>query len=510
MSEVATPKALRQIARGGTLNVVGFMVSGALGFVLTIVVTRGLGDSGAGVFFSAVAVFTILANVTELGADTGVVRFVAAYRAQGRQRDVVPTIKIAVVPAAIASVLAAVVAVIGADVVASTFARDRPDDVARFLRLIGPFLPFATVSAVVLAVTRGFGSMRPFVGIESMAKPALRPALILVLGIGGLTTREVALGWGAPEALACAASFVALMVLVRRAEPRSVDAAPARSMGELAAAFWRFAAPRGLAAAFQVSVFWVDVLLLGRYRPSGDVGVYAAASRVAMVGTFALQAIRIAIAPQISGLLARGEREAAQTVYQTSTWWLIAVSWPVFLLLAVFARTTLSIFGPGFTEGGTALTILSIAMLVNLGTGNVTVVLLMGGKSSWNLFNTAVAIVVNVGLNIALIPRYGMEGAAMAWAATIIVENLLALAEVWVFLGMRPFGRGYLPVTSAAVVCVGGVAVLARAVVGDGVAGLLLACAVAAPAYAGALWFLRRRLHLDTFMASLRGGRHGG
>jgi O-antigen/teichoic acid export membrane protein len=506
VAEPPPPRELRSVARGGSLNVIGYLASGVLGFVLTVVVTRGLGVSGAGVFFSAVAVFTILANVTELGADTGAVRFVASYRARGRHRDVGTTVRVALIPAAIASILAAAVVIVGAESVAHVFARDRPGDVAAFLRLIGPFLPFATLTAVALAVTRGFGSMRPFVAIEGIGKPGLRPALILVLGIGGLTTREVALGWGLPEAVACAAAFAALAAVVRSPSARHPDAPPARPVREIATEFWRFSAPRGVAAAFQVSVFWVDVLLLGRYRPSGDVGVYAAASRVAMVGTFALQAIRIAIAPQISKLLAREDRATAQIVYQTTTWWLIAVSWPLFLLLAVFAELVLSVFGPGFGVGGTALAILSLAMLVNLGTGNVTVVLLMGGKSSWNLVNTVVAITVNVVLNVLLIPPYGMEGAAVAWAATIVVENLLALVQVWVLLGMRPFGPGYLPVTSAAVVCVGGVAVASRAVVGDGLAGLVAAVVIGGILYGAVLWRLRRRLHLDTFLASLRGG----
>ena len=490
------------MARGGTLSVAGFVVSGVLGFVLTIVVTRELGGSGAGVFFSAVAVFTILTHVTKFGADTGVVRFVSAFRAQGRRADVAPVIRVALVPALAAGTLGAVASVLLADQTAAVFARDRTDDVASFLRLLGPFLPFATVTAVWIAATRGFGSMRPFVAIESVGKPALKPALILAFGLGGLTTGEVALGWALPEAIGCIAAYAALAALLR-AEPAPADP-PARPIAELASEFWRFAAPRGVAAAFQVSVFWVDVLLLGRYRDSVEVGVYAAASRVAMVGTFALQAIRVAIAPQISSLLARDDRRAAQVVYQTATWWLMAVSWPVFVGLAVFAPFVLSVFGPGFEVGSTALIILAIAMLVNLGTGNVTVVLLMGGKSSWNLVNTAVAITVNVGLNVALIPRHGMEGAAVAWACTIVVENLMALVEVWVFLRMRPFGPGYVPVAGAAIVCVGGVSLLARALAGGGAAGLVLATVVAAPLYGAVLFRMRRRLHLDTFLASLR------
>ena len=508
MSEPAVPAAppreLRSLARGGTLNTVGFATAGVLGFVLTVVVTREVGRSGAGVFFSAVAVFTILTQVAKLGADTGVVRFVAAYRARGLFRDVRPVVRIAMVPAAVGGVVAALVAIVGAEPTSRVFARDRPGDVAELLRLLGPYLPFATVSIVALAATRAY-SMRPFVAIENLAKPALKPGLILVLGLGGLTTGELALGWGVPEVLACMAALVALAALMRDRDD-VLDAPPARSFRELAVEFWAFAAPRGLAAAFQVSVFWVDVLLLGRYRPSSDVGAYAAASRVAMVGTFALQAIRVAIAPTISALLAKDDRAGAQAVYQTATWWLIALSWPVFLGLAIFAPFVLSIFGPGFEIGSTALTILALAMLVNLGTGNVTVVLLMGGKSSWNLVNTAVAVTTNVTLNLLLIPRFGMEGAAIAWAVTIVVENLMAVAEVWVFLRMRPFGAGYAPVTVAALVSVGGVGVAARAIAGPDLGGFALAVVVAVPLYGAVLWRLRARLHLDVFLASLRRG----
>jgi len=146
-------------------------------------------------------------------------------------------------------------------------------------------------------------------------------------------------------------------------------------------------------------------------------------------------------------------------------------------------------------------------MLVNLGTGNVTVVLLMGGKSSWNLVNTVVAIVLNVGLNLLLIPRFGMEGAAVAWAVSIVVDNLMALAEVWWFLGMRPFGRGYAVVVAAALGCVGGIGLLVRLTVGATVPGLVLFMVAAGAAYGAVLYRWRDTLRFDTFVCALRDGR---
>ena len=498
-------RELRAVARGGTLNLAGFVVAGVLGFVLAIVITRGLGAAGAGVVFGALAVFSIGANVAELGADTGAVRFISRARALDRTGEIRRILTVALVPAALAGAIAGFAMWAGADRLAEWFVGDRQVEGAAFIRALAPFLPFATMATVALAATRGFGTMVPFVAIDSVLTPALKPLLVGTLLAAGLGTTAVATGWGVPEAVACAAAIAALAGLVRQIGPSA--SAPARSVGAVARSFWRFSAPRGLAAAFQVTVLWIDVLLLGIFRPTAEVGVYAAASRAVMVGTFALQAVRLAIAPQIASLLAREDRDGAQTLYQTATWWLIAVSWPLFLTLACFAPLLLQVFGTSFTSGQGALAILSVAMLVNLGTGNVTVVLLMGGKSSWNLVNTAVAIVLNVGLNLLLIPRFGMEGAAVAWAVSIVVDNLMALAEVWWFLGMRPFGRGYAVVVAAALGCVGGIGLLVRLTVGATVPGLVLFMVAAGAAYGAVLYRWRDTLRFDTFVGALRDGR---
>jgi len=79
-----------------------------------------------------------------------------------------------------------------------------------------------------------------------------------------------------------------------------------------------------------------------------------------------------------------------------------------------------------FSTRSTALVIVSLAMLINMGTGNVTLILLMVGRSSLNLLNTGAALTVNVLLNVVLVPQMGVTGAALAWAAAIILENLLA------------------------------------------------------------------------------------
>ena len=118
----------------------------------------------------------------------------------------------------------------------------------------------------------------------------------------------------------------------------------------------------------------------------------------------------------------------------------MAASLPIYITLALFPQYLLHVFGAQFSVGHTALAILSLAMLVNVSTGNVTAVLLMGGKSSWNLMNAFGALTINVILNLTLIPRFGMVGAAIAWGASIAAQNLAAVIQVRALLGLRPFG----------------------------------------------------------------------
>ena len=190
--------------------------------------------------------------------------------------------------------------------------------------------------------------------------------------------------------------------------------------------FWRFTAPRACQGTFQVIILWLDVLLVGAIVSRHAAGVYGAVSKLAMVGTFALEGTRLAISPQVSALLARHEHHRTAVLYQTTTRWLMLAAWPLYLVFAIFPAVVLGIFGPRYAGGAGALAVLSLAMLVNLGTGNVTVVLLMGGKSSWGAINTGAALIVNIGLNLLLIPHLGILGAAIAWGASIVVDNVAA------------------------------------------------------------------------------------
>lgn len=490
---------LRDVARGGALNLFGIVAGGILQFLFAVLVTH-LGARDAGVFFEAVAIFTILTNVMECGADTGLVRMIPHALADERRGEVRRLIEVAVVPVAIIGVLIALGTYVWAPQLSSVFFHGVGlGVVVKYLRVLAPAIPLAGATVVLLAGTRGFGTMVPFVLVQNVGLPAARPLLVVLGWLGGLGTLAVVLGWAIPVPFGFVVALAVLVSMIRGIEDgATVPSRPARNRRAVAVEFWRFAGPRGLAAVFGITVTWLDILLVGALRSTAEAGVYAAASRLALLGVLVLQAVGMAIAPHVSALIARSRHDDAESLYQVATWWLIGLTWPLYIAFALFAPLALRIFGEGFAAGAPALVILSLAMLVNLGTGNATTFLLMAGKSSWHLVNTVLSLTINVGLNLMLIPRYGMTGAAIAWAASIAFVNLAALVQVWRLLELRPFGRGYPIVALGSLACYGAIGLAVRVSVGLGFVSAALALITSTICYGLLLWRFRRELHLDS------------
>jgi O-antigen/teichoic acid export membrane protein len=267
--------------------------------------------------------------------------------------------------------------------------------------------------------------------------------------------------------------------------------------------FWSFSSLRGVAATLRVGIIWLDLLLVAALGSERDAGIYNAASRLVAAGTFALQAVLIVIGPQVSELLARREHQRVQSIYQLSSAWLTALSFPFYVAAAAFAPLLLAAFGPGFEAGATAVAILSLAMLFDMATGPVQTVLLMAGKSSWNLLSMAAALVVNVALNLLLIPPLGIEGAAIAWVVTIVVQNAIPLVQLWLVLGLHPFSRSLAAAALGSLVCFGLPALIATSLLGQTISALLLFAPLALAAYAGFLVRFRSALALDAVRHAL-------
>jgi O-antigen/teichoic acid export membrane protein len=493
-----------RLAREGAANFAGVVASASFGFLLVVIIARGFTEAEVGLFFETVALFTLAMSVAVWGADTGLVRTLPRFRVLGRDGDIKSVAAVAIVPVlCVASAIAVAIFLLAPQLSALLSSDVGGDTIEPLVKAVAGFLPIAAVYMVLLALTRGLGHMGPTNLIDRIGRAGSQSLVALLVAMSGLGVVALAVGWALPYAGSCVVASLSAARLLGRApnlDPLLEISAPPRVVfGE----FWRFALPRGLAGVFAVAVLWLDTLLIGALRSTQEAGVYAAGTRYLVFGGFASQAVILAIAPTMSELLTRRDLDTAVLVYRAGTAWGMLIGWPVYLMLAIFAPAVLSIFGPGYVEAQNALTILALAMLVASGVGPVDIVLLMAGKSTWNLLNTFMAVLVNVTLNLLLIPRLGITGAAIAWSVSILTNNLAPLTQVRALIGLHPLGRETAWAGLASLLAFGLLALSIRTVFGPGLRSMVAAGILGLALYSVLLWHARKPLRLP-LLAALR------
>lgn len=499
VTPAAASGELARAARGAAVTFVGALVSAFLGFGLNFLVARLLGPAGSGVVLQAMGVFTIAMSLALLGTDTAAIWLLPRLRATDPRR-----VRSAFVGVTLSALLGGAVVALAWFVLLAWWPGllQGNRDLVRAITAVALFLPAGALMTVTIATTRAFGGVLPFNLIDRALVPGLRPVLtVLVVAAGGGTT-AVALAWAAPWAVGMVAALAVALRQVRRVTERV--GGPRRPDRRLLGTIGRYALPRAVAAVLDQAVIWLDVILVGIIAGPVAAGVYGATSRFVSAGVVVSNALRIVVAPRFSALLAERRGGDLQELYTVTAAWILLFGSPIYLTLAVFASTVLGWLGPGFVPGATSLVVLALGSLVVLAAGNVQSLLLMSGRSGLGALNKAVVVAFNVVGNLVLVPRIGIEGAALTWAASMVLDTVLAATQVRRHTGIALSVRVTARITAAVAGCVAVPELLVRSLLGDGWVSLLVAVAVAGAVLAGYVWLDRGALRVHELVPDRR------
>ncbi len=174
-----------------------------------------------------------------------------------------------------------------------------------------------------------------------------------------------------------------------------------------------------------------DVLMLAAMQGGESAGVYRAASRGAELVAFSLVVANMAIQPSSSRLYAAGEMQRLQRVVTMAARGALMLALPTALVLGLFGRPVLGlVFGSEFERGALCLVILCGAQVVNAGAGSVALILNMTGHERDAALGMVGGTLVNLTLNAALIPRWDVEGAAIATGLSLVIWNAVLVFTV--------------------------------------------------------------------------------
>lgn len=484
-----------QIRRMGAMSLAGSIISAAMGFAFTFIISQGYGAAGAGVVFQAMAVFSITWGLAKLGMDS-----VSIYLLPRLIADKTPRLGANIRWILAVAIMASLIG-LGALLVVRGLMESRgaqqatiAHELAVAVGFVAVMIPAAVLSQVLLSMARGLGNIGAFVALGSIGIPGLR---VLLAGIGisvGITPAAMAFAWTLPFPVIAAAAGAVVW-----REVMKYRATIAEKMNNEYSIFpsqrqrrevLRYGMPRTLAAGVEQLNQWLDVLIVGAIAGVASSGVYGGVMRMMVAGLLVDNALRAVVSPIYSSLLHRGKMEELTTIFRQTTQWLVVSSNAIYLTMAVFAPVVLSWLGPEFIQGQWALIVVCVASSVILTFGNVHSLLLMSGRSGLAAMNKLFALVVGIGLMSVLLPIWGVLGAAIGRAAGMGLDALLAAIQVGRLTKIQLVNRQIWWVygVSAALVVLPQLAV--RSLMGPTLAGLV--CAIAVSGVLLGLWWWRR------------------
>jgi O-antigen/teichoic acid export membrane protein len=421
------------ILSGTGQNIVGLAVFMVATLGTNILISRALGAAALGTITLATQFAFVAGAATRFGMDMASVRRVAIDVGSGEPGRIRSVMARAAAIAALASLVVAATVFLGAGSLARAFGSAGSRDAFRAAALA---LPFVALCQVYLGGTRGLKIMRHTLYVYWAGQPVSWIALMVIGWVISKSTGMSVLAYALSWALATAAAW-----FLWERETRSFPRLPA-GPGEVRELV-RYGAPRAPAALLSQLLFWTDYFVLSRYVTSAELGIYAAAVRVAQALVLFLTAVNYMFSPFVADLHAKGERDRLDSLYKALTRWTLAGTLPLLLLLLIVPGPVLLVFGGRFESGTTALRILLIGQTVNVAVGSVGFILIMVGRTGWDLVVYAASFALDLAVAFGLAPHLGARGAAIAQAITLTVSNAARLYLVWRFVKIQPFNRHY-------------------------------------------------------------------
>ena len=423
-----------RVSRQSLVFFAGTIFSAAAAYFFKVYLARVLGAEALGVYALGMTIVGFVTVFSSLGLPRAALRYVSAYSATGKTALLRGFLAQSLVALGLCNALLAGAMYFAGPRIAVRFYH--APQLAPYIGWFVLIMLIGVLTAFLGQVLGGYKNVTRRTVINNfIGSPVMMTATVVLVVLGfGLR------GYIVAQLLSAALVLVVYGTLVWKLTPKVDSTSRVLPLEREVISF--SAAALGL-AFLDFFISQADRVLIGRYLDVRDVGIYAVAWSMVAYLPIVLSSVNQIFAPTISDLHARGQRELLGRMFQTLTKWTLGLTVPLAAVMIIFAAPLMRIFGPDFELGAPILVIGAVGQLVNCGVGSSGIMLLMSGNQRSLIWVQGASAVIMVALNLLLIPYWGIVGAALASAITVVVTNVANLGRVRRTLHLSPYNRSY-------------------------------------------------------------------
>jgi len=422
-----------KIAKETTVTFSGLVYGNFNRYLYSALLARWVGAEFLGIYSLANAIMLISEVVAKMGLETGVMRFVSRLNPELDQEKIQKIIASALKMTTIFSLVIMVALIISSGAIVKNILNEPP-----LLKLViiifAIAIPFNALTLVSAFATQGFKRLKYKILVTQFLNPTLLLTTMVICY--WFISAESALM--APMLITGIIGFFVMLGVLKKVTGVSNNQI---IKAKVDTSLFNFSYPLMFVTILQTFMHWMDILMLGYFTDATTVGLYHPAARTAGLLQALLLSFISIYAPMMAQFHREGDRKKMADTYKLVSRWLLMCAIPISAIFIIFPGKVMLLFGPEYLPSAKILVILTGATFIQAIFGAAGPTLSMSGHTKLVLWNTIGAFVLNFGLNIFLIPNYGIIGAAIATLTSLIVVGFARTIEVSVILKMNFFDR---------------------------------------------------------------------
>ena len=409
-------------AKGGAIAFLVKTVSTGLAFINQIILARILGAGGIGEVLLTISVVKVLGLIGKFGMEETMMRIVSYYIEKNEDARLRSAISFALGFCLIMSIILAVIVWRCSKLISINMFHS--EGLTRLLPFAAVAIPVSVMYEVIGGVLKGFKETSRALLPQFIVSPILRIVIFLYLSNKVSDPLYAIYAFITGEILAL---ILAITFLQKKTREIKTEDRKSEYKEILNISYTMIFTGLGLYLFTQV-----DLWMVGMLTSTEAVGIYGVTAKLVTLIAFPLGALSAIIPPLISSIHTSGDLDELRNVVRSSARWMLSIAMPIILILILEGDVALRyFFGEKFVNGYTALLILVIGQVINTGSGLVGYFLQMTGRHKVYMKISIFFTIANIILNLLLIPRFGINGAAFSTAFCLSMINIVSVSVAY-------------------------------------------------------------------------------
>ena len=448
-NEQKVNKGLKSIAKSSMIVFFGVFLSKLITYIYRIVIARHFGPEVYGLYSLAAIILGLFVVISSFGLIEGLVRFTSLYRGKKQTNKIKYLLKFITGILFFSSIFFGIILFLSANFISTNIFHNQ--SLAIFLKIFSILVPLTNLTYVFLHIIRAFEKIGFYSFVWNVLQNFVKLTTLILFIFIGLKTNAVIFSYFLGIVSMLLASY--FFCKYKLSEVFTHHGLNKKEKSKIFKEVSSYSWPVMFSGLIATIFYWIDSSLLGYFMGAINVGIYNAATPLVGLMAFIPAMFAQLFFPLITKEFSRKNHKVIRELSKQVGKWIFILNLPLFLIMFAFPNTLVNtFFGEQYLIAGSVLRILSVGGLISSLSFLSTDLITMIGKSKLILMNIIGASILNVILNAILIPRYGLNGAAIA---TMIVTALFAitlLCEVKHHIKVIPIKRTAIKISIASLI----------------------------------------------------------